>query len=461
MATFKAHEFIALQDIPDHHFTSSKYEGIMLLSAGQEYRAKWQATTEISFSGEVWEVCTNKGNERFPFSLLRPRPGKIPLEELQARVQLNSALPGKAIIPYLRTKRAPVLSEKPRRRGSKCFFLDESGYYLLQDNGKPWDFIGGQIEKDETPTQALIREVKEEVGLDIPDRNFLYVGTSEAEADTAFWVTHVYMAKAPSSLLRHRSVRKWDSMEQIISNTQNRRQDYQPWVARLARYGSELGDLIAHRTLLAAEGHVSVFRGMRVTTERARSLLDKLGYYTLLKEIYIQQKQKFVARRNDSFPDFVNYFMSPPMTQSLWDVVIEMFQRDYGDKVSLHAMKGDGVVKTNTTTAIIVREEDYEKKEEPLLEKNEHGQLVLKQGVHSFPLSKQDADVLLRSIYESHETDCLSAQDLYREFSLRGYPGTRAIKVKFAAKSEAWGLLTPVVNSSTGRSFIYLGGKRT
>ena len=39
--------------------------------------------------------------------------------------------------------------------------------------GGMWEFPGGKLEGDETPVAALIREIKEEVDLDVQDCNFL------------------------------------------------------------------------------------------------------------------------------------------------------------------------------------------------------------------------------------------------------------------------------------------------
>lgn len=59
-------------------------------------------------------------------------------------------------------------------------FENDKGEFLLylRDN-KPtipfpnhWDLIGGHVEEGETPEQALVREVKEELGLELRDYKF-------------------------------------------------------------------------------------------------------------------------------------------------------------------------------------------------------------------------------------------------------------------------------------------------
>ncbi|PZM85670.1 hypothetical protein DLH72_01655 [Candidatus Gracilibacteria bacterium] len=63
-----------------------------------------------------------------------------------------------------------------------CALLIKNGKLLIQDRkdiskyGEEWSFFGGAIEKGESPKQALIREIKEELGLDISNLEIKYLG---------------------------------------------------------------------------------------------------------------------------------------------------------------------------------------------------------------------------------------------------------------------------------------------
>jgi len=66
------------------------------------------------------------------------------------------------------------------KRIAAIIFENDKGEFLLalRDN-KPsipfpdhWDLIGGHVEADETPEEALIREVKEELDIDLENYSF-------------------------------------------------------------------------------------------------------------------------------------------------------------------------------------------------------------------------------------------------------------------------------------------------
>lgn len=48
--------------------------------------------------------------------------------------------------------------------------------HASQHQGNRYEFVGGKIEPDETPTQGLIREVHEEIGLDIAQNTAVKMG---------------------------------------------------------------------------------------------------------------------------------------------------------------------------------------------------------------------------------------------------------------------------------------------
>lgn len=64
---------------------------------------------------------------------------------------------------------------------SVILFYDKKGKILLQGrsgeaskSGEEWGFFGGGIDEGETPQQAIVREVKEEIGYDL--KEFVKVG---------------------------------------------------------------------------------------------------------------------------------------------------------------------------------------------------------------------------------------------------------------------------------------------
>ena len=88
------------------------------------------------------------------------------------------------------------------RRIAAALLFDRDGRLLiyLRDD-KPtipfsnhWDLFGGHVEPGETPEQALVREIKEEIGVDLKDFHHFrdYVCT---EGDAYPNTKHIYHAK--------------------------------------------------------------------------------------------------------------------------------------------------------------------------------------------------------------------------------------------------------------------------
>jgi 8-oxo-dGTP diphosphatase len=68
-----------------------------------------------------------------------------------------------------------VLAEKLQFRPGAYAVIIQDGKVLLSPQWDGWDFPGGGIEKGETFEQALVREVKEETGLDARPGALLHV----------------------------------------------------------------------------------------------------------------------------------------------------------------------------------------------------------------------------------------------------------------------------------------------
>jgi 8-oxo-dGTP diphosphatase len=78
--------------------------------------------------------------------------------------------------------------------------LDNSGRVLVQKRpeGRPmaglWEFPGGKIEAGETPEQALVREVKEELGILLDRRSLRPVAFATEEAGDRSMILLLYRA---------------------------------------------------------------------------------------------------------------------------------------------------------------------------------------------------------------------------------------------------------------------------
>ena len=64
-----------------------------------------------------------------------------------------------------------------KRMGAGALIFDENGRFLLVNPTykEPWEVPGGVVEANESPAQACVREVREELGLDIELKRLLLV----------------------------------------------------------------------------------------------------------------------------------------------------------------------------------------------------------------------------------------------------------------------------------------------
>lgn len=80
-----------------------------------------------------------------------------------------------------------MLSHKPYRKGVSIIIIDIDNLFLIiQKNaykGNEWNFLGGGREEGETLVQNLFREIKEEIGADEGDFEFVGVGSHNIEYD--------------------------------------------------------------------------------------------------------------------------------------------------------------------------------------------------------------------------------------------------------------------------------------
>ncbi|MFJ2744808.1 methyltransferase, FxLD system [Streptomyces sp. NPDC087440] len=113
-----------------------------------------------------------------------------PFPRLTVRPRTGTPDPSSTTAPHVFTKRHTVITvDWPVVPGTAALLTDNQGRYLLhlRDANKPiwrpgqWALLGGNTEPGETCDEAIVRELAEEAGLEIPDLNgFVTLDTLDA-----------------------------------------------------------------------------------------------------------------------------------------------------------------------------------------------------------------------------------------------------------------------------------------
>lgn len=110
---------------------------------------------------------------------------------------------------------------RKKRRGTSIIFLNNSNHVLLylRDNKKGipfpncWDVLGGQVEGAETPEECIIREMNEEISVQLEDPDLFNVYNLDDRIEYTYWQRTNFDL---NSLVLHEGQRlKWFSERDI------------------------------------------------------------------------------------------------------------------------------------------------------------------------------------------------------------------------------------------------------
>jgi ADP-ribose pyrophosphatase YjhB (NUDIX family) len=234
---FEPHPVLSVKQYLDSYecYCSHKYDGIMVYLGNVEYRTKWKPTVETIVNNSVWEVSLDVSG----LVLERPRPGKPVVKFENVKGFLRSQMSSQVLVTKLRTESpknvVTVQIKKNVVMGAKCFFIDfEKKLVFIREPGKELDLIGGKIEFGETPSQALIREVREETGAIMKEDDFLFLGVSVEEGTKTEWRSYVFLGVAPKKIVFCPHVERYsfDWTFEYLKNSALGR----PWQAWLERH---------------------------------------------------------------------------------------------------------------------------------------------------------------------------------------------------------------------------------
>jgi hypothetical protein len=516
----RAHPWLSHANFSRHDLLSTKYEGVMILVKGKEYRVKWNETVEILLDGEVWEVMLYedvKGVSQF--RPMRPRPGKVPISINAAKSQIHASVPGRYFIKNVRinSTRHKVSGQKRVVTGAKVLFLSDKGFWLIRDGIKPLDLIGGTSLPGETPLETVVREVYEETKVRVDPQDFVDIGVSSEEMTDSIWDTTIFLAPIPVDMKKSKGMFFFtQSVSELISTFYAEKGVAQLWTIRLLERIEMLGGARAMRAILVSH-YLLPNEGNILVTDNSYPFLNCTGLLTMIDlppaDSY-DDFEKRVFRRCGPNQLLVNachfywQFRVPEQHQNYGSGTRSEVVKKYKDEIikkrrTMFAKDSKGAYLNFTPADKDFSVKLKDKKQcskcyafdafagdfgcscPDELECNKCGEKdcncrspclackkvpcacdvapsdVVKEKISQFktpkhfPDSKIAARSILKEILINRPKMEITAQELYKEFSRLGFPGTRVTKVKFIEKCIAWGVVSDSRHPG-GRSFTYL-----
>jgi len=334
----------------------------MLWTGEKELRAKWKPTVEISIDDHVWEVSMGEGQ-----CLERPRYGKDPVLQSTMAARIRAQIRGKYLIPMFSQmvevdvdmKNVVQLvgdnsALKTSHVGSKCLFFDSEDrtFMLIREPGKNLDLIGGRAEGNESPGQTMVREMLEETGILMREDDFLSIGPSMTEGEATSWVSHMYMAIAPTTLKNHRYVEVYPVDELAIWKKSAQGAPRQVWLERLLSYIIDIAPDIYALQLMAAMRWGGPLGYRQALSVKAK----KIVYPYYLERLKQARRQYEMSGQNLTLEDWlltIGYWVDDELSSALavsvrkellvypvepskvWSFLIEVFQGKIQSRRSL------------------------------------------------------------------------------------------------------------------------------
>ena len=91
-------------------------------------------------------------------------------------------------------------------------FATQRGYGEFKDG---WEFPGGKIEPGETPQEALVREIKEELDIEIEVKDFLETVEYDYPSSICPWTAFSVPSSRGELVLKEHEAAKWLTVETL------------------------------------------------------------------------------------------------------------------------------------------------------------------------------------------------------------------------------------------------------